>query len=112
MKNLLLIGSPSLKITSMAAFKAIACVLGIVFVTSLQSFSLARELPQERDLYKTLPGESDQGTILDATNPMDLMNRLRRATAMDDATNPADTIEEALKAFEESQLNTPLKKVP
>ncbi len=57
-------------------------------------------IPQEKEFYNTLPGNNQEGTILDATNPMDLMNRLRRATAMDDATTPSDAIDEALKAFE------------
>lgn len=67
--------------------------------------------PQERDLYNTVPGNNDKGTILDATNPMDLMNRLRRSTAMDDATVPSDAIDAALKALElessEASANQP-----
>ncbi len=59
------------------------------------------ELPQERELYQTSPSSSDNGSILEATNPLDLMNRLRRATAMDDATSPSDAIDEALKIFEQ-----------
>ena len=39
--------------------------------------------------------------MLDATNPMELINRLRQATAMDDATSPSDAIDDALKALEE-----------
>ena len=69
------------------------------------------QTPQERDLYNTVPGNNDKGTILDATNPMDLMNRLRRSTAMDDATVPSDAIAAALKALElessEASANQP-----
>ena len=69
------------------------------------------QIPQERDLYNTVPGNNDKGTILDATNPMDLMNRLRRSTAMDDATAPSDAIDAALKALElessEASANQP-----
>ncbi|WP_413360068.1 hypothetical protein [Prochlorococcus sp. MIT 1201] len=69
------------------------------------------QTPQERDLYNTVPGNNDKGTILDATNPMDLMNRLRRSTAMDDATAPSDAIDAALKALElessEASANQP-----
>ncbi len=57
--------------------------------------------PQEREFYGNSPGNKE-GTILDATNPMDLMNRLRRATAMDNATSPSDAIDSALKALEET----------
>ena len=61
--------------------------------------------PGERELFNTLPGESQKGGILDATNPMELMNRLKRATAMDDATPPSDAIDDALKGFEIEALN-------
>ena len=59
--------------------------------------------PQQRDVFQTVPGQNDQESVLDATNPMDLMNRLRRANAMNDATPPADAIDAALKALESSQ---------
>jgi hypothetical protein len=53
---------------------------------------------QERELdYGTGPSRSN---VLDATNPIDLMNRLRRATAMDDATQPSDAIDAALRDFQ------------
>ena len=58
------------------------------------------ELPQERELYNTLPSNEQKRTILDATNPMDILNQLRRATAMDNATTPSDAIDAALKALE------------
>lgn len=45
-------------------------------------------------------GSSRSSSILDSTNPIDLMNKLRRATALDDATTPGDAIDEALKAFD------------
>ena len=65
--------------------------------------------PQERELYNTLPGSNQNDTILDATNPMDLLNRLRRATALDDATSPSDAVDQALKALE-SEEEIPLSK--
>ncbi|HJN34942.1 MAG: hypothetical protein AB8E74_07750 [Prochlorococcus sp.] len=55
---------------------------------------------QERDIYRTSPGQGDEDNVLNSTNPLDLMNRLRRATAMDDATTPEDAIDAALKAYE------------
>ena len=63
------------------------------------------QTPEERELFNTIPGESQKGGILDATNPMELMNRLKRATAMDDATPPSDAIDDALKGFEIEALN-------
>ena len=59
--------------------------------------------PQQREVFQTVPGQNNQESVLDATNPIDLMNRLRRANAMNDATPPADAIDAALKALESSQ---------
>ena len=68
------------------------------------------ETPQEREFYNDGSGSGDQGTILDATNPMDMLNRLRRAKAMDNATNPSDAIDQALEALDAQQLgNTSLE---
>ena len=52
---------------------------------------------EEREIY----GDTDgSGSILDSANPMDLLNQIRRATAMDDATPPSDAIDAALKAYQ------------
>lgn len=59
---------------------------------------------QERELdYGT---GSKGSSVLDATNPIELMNRLRRATALDDATPPGDAVDAALKDFH-SQTASP-----
>ncbi|AKN62264.1 MULTISPECIES: hypothetical protein [unclassified Synechococcus] len=88
-------------------------LLGIISVLALVASAevLAQESPmgsgyqspQQRDVFQTVPGQNDQESVLDATNPMDLMNRLRRANAMNDATPPSDAIDAALKALESSQ---------
>ena len=59
---------------------------------------------EEQQLYN--PGSSGGSSILDATNPMDLINRIRQSGAMDDATPPSDAIDEALKAFKEEPSRT------
>lgn len=56
--------------------------------------------PLERQLYDGGNGNPRGGSILDTTNPMDLMNKIRRGTAMDDATPPASAIDQALKELE------------
>ena len=53
---------------------------------------------EERSVYGDNTGS---GTILDATNPMDLINRIQQTTTMQNATPPADAIDEALKAFQQ-----------
>ena len=53
--------------------------------------------PQERQVYD---GGGSKSSVLDATNPIDLMNRLRRSTAMDNATSPDQAVDKALKDFD------------
>tara|TARA_B100001778_G_scaffold139206_1_gene114390 strand:- start:182 stop:466 length:285 start_codon:yes stop_codon:yes gene_type:complete len=52
---------------------------------------------EEREIYGDT---NDNGSVLDAANPMDLLNRIRRSTAMNDATPPSDAIDAALKALQ------------
>ena len=60
----------------------------------------AETLTQNQEIYKTFEGNEKKGTLLDVSNPMELMNLLRRATAMDNATNPSDAIDQALQSLE------------
>ena len=55
---------------------------------------------EEREIFSPGPG-GDSGAILDATNPMDLINRIQRAGAMNDATPPSDAIDAALREFQQ-----------
>ena len=48
----------------------------------------------------TSSGGSGAGSLLNTTNPMDLMNKLRKSTALDDATSPSSAIDQALKDLE------------
>lgn len=55
---------------------------------------------QEREInFGTGPNRNSGGGILDSTNPIELMNKLRRGTAMDDATPPGDAIDAALNDY-------------
>jgi hypothetical protein len=57
--------------------------------------------PQERQIY----GGSGSGSSspLDAKNPIDLINQMRRSTSLDDATPPSKAVDQALKALEAPQ---------
>ena len=57
---------------------------------------------EKRDIYSTFDTEDqiDQGLPID---PFDLMNRLKQAESMNDATTPSDALDEALNAFNESE---------
>jgi hypothetical protein len=58
--------------------------------------------PQERQLYGSGSSGGPGGGPIDARNPIDLINQLRRSTALDDATPPATAVDQALKALEAS----------
>lgn len=65
---------------------------------------------QERELdYGT--GTNRGGSALDSTNPWELMNKLRKASSLDDATQPSDAVDAALKDFD-SQSSPPAKASP
>ena len=57
---------------------------------------------EQRDIYSTFDTEDqiDQGLPID---PFDLMNRLKQAGAMNNATTPSDALDEALNAFDKSE---------
>ncbi|MFZ9228488.1 MAG: hypothetical protein ACO231_01760 [Prochlorococcaceae cyanobacterium] len=44
-------------------------------------------------------GTGKSGIVLDAVNPIDLMNRIRRNQALDDATPPGDAVDQALRDY-------------
>ncbi len=56
--------------------------------------------PMERQMYEGGTGRPNSGSILDSTNPIDLMNKLRRSSAMDEATPPASAIDQALQQLD------------
>jgi len=70
---------------------------------------------QEQRLYDYGPGGSNgtskSGAVLDTANPLDLMNKIRKGTAMDDATNPNDAIDAALRDLE-AQAPRPMAPTP
>ena len=67
-------------------------------ISELKNYSI----DEKRDIYKTFDTEAqnDKGFPID---PFDLMNRLKRAGAMNDATTPSDALDDALNAFDESE---------
>ncbi len=55
-----------------------------------------------RDIYSTFDTEDENDNAL-PLDPFDLMNRLKKAGAMNDATTPSEAIDEALNAFDQSE---------
>ena len=83
-----------------------------ILITAGQFFSSSRTIrvselkkfptDEKRDIYSTFDTEDqiDQGLPID---PFDLMNRLKQAGAMNNATTPSDALDEALNAFDQSE---------
>lgn len=45
-------------------------------------------------------GPVQEKGIIDATNPLELMNMIRRSQGLNDATNPGDAVDRALRELE------------
>ncbi|MDH4406646.1 MAG: hypothetical protein QE276_11655 [Cyanobium sp. D14.bin.5] len=91
---------------TVALAAAVASVVGVAFVAGVgaaraqeKGYGQTISSPQqERELdYGT--GTNRGGSALDSANPIDLMNKLRKATSMDNATNPGDAVDAALRDF-------------
>ena len=80
---------------------AIVALLPVVSCPAVAQMGSDYETPQERQIYSPDSAGSAGGSVLDATNPMDLLNRIRRSGAMDDATAPSDAVDDALKAYQQ-----------
>ena len=74
-----------------------------VFQTRIKNIAEVKNYStdEKRDIYSTFDTEDqiDQGLPID---PFDLMNRLKQAGAMNNATTPSDALDEALNAFDQS----------
>ena len=62
--------------------------------------------PQDRQIFGngsgsgSAVGPAGSSSGIDINNPIDLINKIRRSTALDDATPPASAVDQALKALE------------
>ena len=85
--------------------------LAPILITVAQVFAPSRTIriselknystDEKRDIYSTFDTEDqiDQGLPID---PFDLINVLKQAESMNDATTPSDALDEALNAFDQS----------
>ncbi|MCT0200341.1 hypothetical protein KQ313_11705 [Synechococcus sp. CS-1325] len=83
------------------AFRAVALLAAAVIVVPgivrADGFGAGQSV-QEKQLYDYGP-DQNKG-ILNTTNPIELMNRIRRGQALDNATDPGDAIDRALRELE------------
>ena len=76
-------------------------ILFVIFFISLISFKgdliNAEYLPEELQIDSSTKIEEDSSAI--PTNPFEIVEMIRRYNSMNDATNPSDAIDDALKSF-------------
>ena len=66
-------------------------------------FSSQENYFEEIELNNTKDGYESNSTI--PTNPFEIVDMLRKANSMNDATSPSDAIDEAIRSFDNLKLN-------
>ena len=82
--------------------KPIAFVIFFILIISFKGDYLNAEyLFEELEIDTSTKTEEDSSVI--PTNPFELVEMIRRQNSMNDATNPSDAIDDALKSFNSSE---------
>ena len=81
-----------------SVFKPIIVVIFLTLLIPLKSDYLNAEyLFEELEIDTSTKTEDDSSAF--PTNPFELVEMIRRQNSMNDATNPSDAIDDALKSF-------------
>ena len=79
----------------------------VIFFISLiflkDDFSKAEYLFEELEIDTSTKTEDDSSAL--PTNPFEIVEMIRRQNSMNDATNPSDAIEDALRSFNSLEEN-------
>ena len=78
-------------------FKPISLFTFLISLISLKSGSLNAEYFEELHIDNTT--KTEEGASAIPNNPFEIVEMIRRYNSMNNATNPSDAIEEALKSF-------------
>ena len=70
----------------------------VIFLISLKGDYLSAEYIFEELEIETSTKTDDDSSVL-PTNPFEIVEMIRRQNSMNDATNPSDAIDDALKSF-------------
>ena len=81
-----------------SVFKPITTVIFFTLLISLKSDYLNAEYLFEELEIDTSTKTEDDGSAI-PTNPFELMEMIRRQNSMNDATDPSDAIDDALRSF-------------
>ena len=77
----------------------------ILFISllSIRMTLLSAEESYLRDIEIDSSTKSDNNSTDLPTNPFEIVEMIRRANSMNDATNPSDAIDDALKSFNKNE---------
>ena len=78
--------------------KSISLIIFFISLISLKDNSLSAEYLLE-DLEIDTSTKTDENSSGIPTNPFELVEMIRRQNRMNDATNPSDAVDDALKSF-------------
>ena len=70
-----------------------------VFFISIQSIAQESYKLSEMEINRTI-NLDDEDNLDFPTNPFEIVDRLRRANSMNEATKPSDAIDDAIKSFD------------
>ena len=85
-------------------FKPITFVIFFTLLISLKTDYLNAEyLFEELEIDTSTKTEDDSSAL--PTNPFELVEMIRRQNSMNDATNPSDAIDDALRSFNSLEEN-------
>jgi len=87
-----------------SVFKSITVLIFFTFLISLKSDYLNAEyLFEELEIDTSTKTEDDSSAF--PTNPFELVEMIRRQNSMNDATDPSDAIDDALRSFNSLEEN-------
>jgi len=78
--------------------KSISLLIFLISLISLNGDFLNAEYLFEELEIDTSTKKDDSGSVI-PTNPFEIVEMIRRQNSMNDATNPSDAIDDALKSF-------------
>ena len=84
--------------------RSITFVISFTLLISLKGDYLNAEYLFEELEIDTSTKTEDDSSVL-PTNPFELVEMIRRQNSMNDATDPSDAIDDALKSFNSSEAN-------
>ena len=85
-------------------YKTISFLIFFTLLISLKSDYLNAEYSFEELEIDTSTKTEDDSSVI-ATNPFELVEMIRRQNSMNDATNPSDAIDDALRSFNSLEEN-------